>query len=479
MEVDKLPPDKGNTNSISLSEQRESSLDPLLHQDEPENLKRKRPIDIEETICPKKTIINPDQASASIDTVYTHPTLTDEKLYCKEDKAPFIVHIFRSSPDLTLGDSIRPIKFGQFLTRNNVRNITADGIKRIGRNRISVEFKSQDDANAFIKNPALSNNDYKAVIPSYQVTRIGIIRDVPVEWSMTELVEYIQVPVGYGHILKARRIRKRKVVDGSVTHINIPCVVLTFSGQVLPPRVFCFNNSLPVDTYNLPTIQCNNCCRFGHVQSQCRSKSRCFRCGEDHAGSSCQVSEALSVCLLCSGNHYANSKDCPELGRQKAIKIMMSQESISFSEAANRCPPIRRKYANAAKVVMAPSPHYPSSSKQETLASITAPNSPPRSYRKTVFQPPRPPPQLQKGYDVAAHRAAVGNYDPPPPPDGCALSNINTESSNENLIDILLSLLINVLSKFNDISLPAHVAQKLHSLKAFTFNHESNSPVEF
>ncbi|XP_045453756.1 uncharacterized protein LOC123663060 [Melitaea cinxia] len=69
-----------------------------------------------------------------------------------------------------------------------------DGIKRIGRNRISIEFKSADHANTFLDLPAISAAGYIASIPSYSVSRMRVVREVPVEWSMEELAENLEIP---------------------------------------------------------------------------------------------------------------------------------------------------------------------------------------------------------------------------------------------------------------------------------------------
>lgn len=83
----------------------------------------------------KKTITSPELASASIETVYTDPTIVVGGLsYTTLDKGPYVVHVSRTELDLAAGTSIRPIKFGQFLKSHKVTNICPDGIKRVGRN---------------------------------------------------------------------------------------------------------------------------------------------------------------------------------------------------------------------------------------------------------------------------------------------------------------------------------------------------------
>ncbi|RVE40167.1 hypothetical protein evm_015183 [Chilo suppressalis] len=103
--------------------------------------------------------------------------------------------------------------FGKFLFTHNIKNVVADGVKKVGRNRISVQFKSASDANSFIDHPALLNNNYLASIPSFNVSRMGIIRNVPVEWSMEELVQNVRVPDGHGKVFRARRLNRKENVS--------------------------------------------------------------------------------------------------------------------------------------------------------------------------------------------------------------------------------------------------------------------------
>ncbi|KOB70054.1 reverse transcriptase, partial [Operophtera brumata] len=273
----------------------------------------------------KPTEIDEAPTHASIQTTWLHPILViGVKEYSAIDKGPFIVQVSREVPDVSAGTTIRPIKFGQFLSNHKIANICSDGIKSVGRNRVSVEFRTATDANKFLeKTELLSQYKYVADIPTYNITRMGLVRNVPVDMSVEEFAENLEVPSGCGYVIKARRLNRKSVEDGKSSWVPTQAVVLTFRGQILPQRVFSFHTSLPVEIYQLPTIQCQNCCRFGHVKAQCRSKPRCYKCTKDHTGEGCDKTEAQAFCLHCNGNHFANSRSCPELERQRSIKAFM------------------------------------------------------------------------------------------------------------------------------------------------------------
>ncbi|CAF4918509.1 unnamed protein product [Pieris macdunnoughi] len=282
---------------------------------------------------------------------------------------------------------------------------------------------------------------------------MGLVRGVPADWSMQEFVETLEIPEGIGIVLKARRLNRKTNSDGQINWIPTQTVVLTFQGQTLPERIFSCHSSLRVETYQLPTIQCLNCCRFGHVKSQCRSKPRCFRCTLAHPGDDCNIPEIESLCLFCTASHYATNKACPEHNRQKNIKSCMSQESISYLEASARFRPISGKtFADSVKTT--PSPSFNVSQPIIIPSQVSRQTT---SYRKTVFLPPRSRPTSGKSFDKAAHEAITSNF-PSSLPNGCAVSSptlINNEvSPNENLLDCLWAVICNMLSKYDDIPIP-------------------------
>lgn len=430
-------------------------------------------------ISQKKNFSNDlSESVPSIQSVYIHPQLEIEnRTYTSSDKGPFLIHVSRVESDPALGLSIRPIKFGKFLHFNKIKNIALDGIQSVGRNRISVKFISAEDANAFLKNEKLSVNNYKAVIPTYNITRMGMVRGVPVEWSMNEFVESIETPQNL-LILKARRLSRKENVEGSDPKwIPTQSVVLTFKGQILPSHIYSFFNSLKVEPYQLPTIQCLKCCRFGHIQTLCRSIARCFRCAGAHTGDSCLVEKSQATCASCSASHFATDKNCPEHSRQRSIKIIIANENISYSEASLRFPSSRLAYSDVTRMNSQPQTPSLNTSSPVSIRESSLPNSPNNSLKKTVFLTRRPRPSLSQGYDKKAHQNIIRNPHVSST-NGCAIScspETYSQSSNDNMMEVMLSLLLNMISKCNN-SLPYHVAQKLRQLANYSVHNEPDDP---
>lgn len=418
--------------------------------------------------------------AASTQHTYTRPGYESNSnfIYSELSSGPFITHVIRTNSDESSSSNhMRALKIAQLIYNSKISGI--EEIKNIGRNKVSVTFKNFKDANSFVSNPILLTHNLSASIPRFHITRMGVITQIPLEWCLEELVNSIECRSNNSVVIKARRLNKKKRVDGNTIWEPTGSVVLTLLGQVLPEHVYCFNMSLPVKMYTLPTIQCHKCCRYGHVRDQCRSAPRCSRCSGPHDSLFCMAPDENISCLYCSGNHLATDMKCPEYSRQKSIKLVMSQESISYTEAARSFPRVRKPFAEAAAVaypskpvfVNRSSPNYISSpSPSPAFVSPTSPQTPSVSYKKTISIARRTKPQLGKSYDRHAHSNII-SHPSSTLSNGCALNNqhSNNTLSNDELITLLTSTLENVLSKFGS-TLPYNVSDMVQSIVSSLIN---------
>ncbi|KAI8434647.1 hypothetical protein MSG28_003180 [Choristoneura fumiferana] len=326
--------------------------------------------------------------------------------YSESDSGPFVVQVsceIQNSPS-----HVRGLKMAQTIYNSKVSGIKE--MKSAGKNKLNVYFTSAREANLFIENPVIAQHNLVAAIPRFQVSRMGVVRQIPLEWTLEELIDAIECPSGTGM-------------------------------------------SIPVDNYKLPTIQCHKCCRFGHIKDQCRSNPRCAKCAQNHATSDCTVPDSDVTCLYCSGPHTATDNRCPEFSRQRSIKTVMSSENIGYVEAARRFRPVRTSYADKLRQDFSPdSQETPPSqiSFSQSPAGSPTQRTPSQSYKKTVFIERRPRPTPGKSYDVQAHQAYT--YTPKSSlPNGCALGHHDNSSPNDDLAELITKMLINLLSKFSDI----------------------------
>lgn len=383
------------------------------------------------------------------------------KEYQSSDTGPYIVHVQRITNTENSGTILHPIAFGNFLKTNKFQNIVPGSVKRIGRNKCVVAFTNPLAANSFLNSNLLSLNKFKAFLPTFNVTRMGLVRGVPSEWSEEEIKENITTPIGTGAVLKIRRLNYKVMVNGSPTWKPSQTVVVTFDGQALPRRIYICYNALSVETYVYPTIQCFRCCRYGHTKIQCRSAApRCFKCAQNHLGESCVVEEDSASCVNCSGLHYATNKTCPEFQRQKNIKHTMAHSCVSYAEASKAHPAASKSYANT---LSTGTPDFHNKNNYFSSQPKTSTSS---SHKKTVFLKPRAPPKSAQGYDRAAHNALVRDLQPPSLANGCALPKESDmklqQNENEQVVDVIINLIKMLLCK--NISFEPYDVERLSSL---------------
>ncbi|KAL0892163.1 hypothetical protein ABMA27_015359 [Loxostege sticticalis] len=428
-----------------------------------------KPIQNQQLLSSKSTSSAPVAAHSSSDTNNTNTI--GRHLYQATDVSPFVVHIVKEQTAPNQNLTLHPVTVGYFLKKKFIKGVVEGSLKKVGRNRVTVSFSNFEDANSFLNNDTIKLNNYKTFIPTSNITRMGVIRGVPVDWSDDDILNNITVPVGCGKILKVRRLKKKSIVNGKPEFNPIETVVVTFDGQILPKRIFLCYNSLPVDLYIYPTIQCFQCCRYGHVKSQCRSLPRCYKCGLDHTGDTCDVEEEDIVCFLCSGPHMATNRKCPEFLRQKAIKESMAKSCITYAEALKLHPPISKSFAD---VVITGSSGQQRTSNPLTsnskLKYVHDKNPGWNSYKKTVLTKPRSPFKPGKSYNRDEHEALTKDYNTPFAPSKSVLINNDNCSSLSNMsVKDLLITLISSLTHSNIIS-PSDVAIQNND---FVVNHNT------
>ncbi|CAF4911239.1 unnamed protein product [Pieris macdunnoughi] len=403
--------------------------------------------------CVDTTTVNTQQhPSPPSDVSQSIKNPIGRTFYETYDIGPFVVHAQKVSSDTDIS-SLHPVQFGYFLKKNSFKNIINGSIKRVGRNRISLSFSDHKCANEFINNPCLARNNYKAFIPSFNVTRIGLVRGVPAEWSPEEILDNISLPVGSGGIIKIRRLNYKVRNSSPPEWKPSQTIVITFDGQTLPKHVFVCYNALPVELYAYPTIQCYSCCRFGHTKSNCNSRPRCL----------------TSVAKAILGTH-ATYKMMPRLAVY-VLKFVSYAEANKVHDQVSKSFAEIVKFSNIQNTPNSPVPHVSPSS-----PSIPSDS---RSYKKTIFAKPTSPKLKQLGYNKTEHFNLIKDYDAPAPSNGVAL--INSNVNNRDIISDLIQLLTEIKSNSNN-NVTEQRRQTIAALtklkSAYTSRTRTNNPVE-
>ncbi|XP_059054833.1 uncharacterized protein LOC131848587 [Achroia grisella] len=148
----------------------------------------------------------------------------------------------------------------------------------------------------------LNKYKFKAFVPAYITEKTGIIRYVPTDMSNEDIYKSISCDT---EVISIKRFMKK--VEGKLSPLGT--VAVTFAATTLPQYAYIQLFRYPVHTYIPPLVQCYKCLKFNHSAKVCRSSQMCSSCAGQHSYKECDVEEI--VCINCSGNHLAISRDCP------------------------------------------------------------------------------------------------------------------------------------------------------------------------
>lgn len=252
------------------------------------------------------------------------------------DRGPFVVLLESTTNNLGY---LHPMSIGRLIIKEHKEmDNYIHSIANAGRNRIKVTFKSPFHANILLKSQILKDKNINAFIPQYLIKRTGVIRNVDQSLTDEEIKDLLRPIPGYTFsVLEIQRLKRKIIIEGKEPEYKpTGSIKITFKGQLLPPQVYLCKVVCNVEPYVQKVIQCFNCLRYGHVNSQCKSKVRCSKCGEEHKTTDCSSTSPLS-CIFCKGSHTSlNHKECPEFAKQKSIKTIMANENLSYRDAMNK-----------------------------------------------------------------------------------------------------------------------------------------------
>ena len=120
---------------------------------------------------------------------------------------------------------------------------------------------------------------------------------------------------------------------------NSLSICLTYNTPNLPEKAHIGYEYFTIKPYIPPIIRYFNCQRLGHMANNCRSSTRCVRCGESHSFEQCQQKEKVKCCR-CGESHSSAYGGCQTMKQERKIQnVRVSKfkmlEHISYVEAAN------------------------------------------------------------------------------------------------------------------------------------------------
>lgn len=170
-------------------------------------------------------------------------TLTDtirNNRYSENNAGPYDVHIQHTSNPKS---QLHLLFLERTVCELGIEDILE--IKKIVFSKVSIYFKSRDAANALINDKKQSVKDLEGFIPPFRISRKGIIKDVPLDFTDQQILHNITSPI---KVVAVNRLNRRipsvphsdSQADTSSTASYSPSlsVSLTFEGQKIPKHVY-------------------------------------------------------------------------------------------------------------------------------------------------------------------------------------------------------------------------------------------------
>lgn len=230
--------------------------------------------------------------------------------------------------------NINRIGFGKAMRLSQAKDVI--DCKKVSRNMICVTFNKRESANKFAENSEeMLRRGYVTTIPVHYRAVVGVVKEVPVDVSAKEILDEIGKKNPVLKIVRMTRKMKNGHRDYSLN------VKIFFEGDTLPTEVAIYGGKERVHPYIAPVLQCSSCLRYGHHAKACKSSANkiqiCSNCGNcGHQSDRCRA--AQPSCVHCKETHDALSRECPERVRQNNIRILMTNERLSFQEVLEKHP---------------------------------------------------------------------------------------------------------------------------------------------
>ena len=201
-------------------------------------------------------------------------------------------------------------------------------IKNISKSnfsRVDVECYDGKGANKIAEsNKTLINHNLKTFIHNYRVSREGIIRDIPLEIEIDDIIRYASTNLKCPVLSDCRFLSKKdnEELTPSTT------IQIRFDGQAVPDYVYLFHLRIKFQSYITQPKICFKCYRFGHVANQCK-KPRCRFCGEDpHERESTCLDSALGTSNSNIHPSYASKTSKPKSPRKSPQSKTQTQPTL-------------------------------------------------------------------------------------------------------------------------------------------------------
>lgn len=170
-------------------------------------------------------------------------------------------------------------------------------------------------------------------VPSYKLSKRFVIKNIPINISLTELKSEIEAQNTGVVLINIFRLKRKNRVTGLWEDSESVCAQKL--GEDIPANISIYHTINEVKPYFAPIRLCFKCGFFGHYAKFCTRDSKCLQCGNnDHKSSKvspCQA--AIKKCINCGGDHATTDQKCKFYVRNSEITKIMTLDNFPYFEA--------------------------------------------------------------------------------------------------------------------------------------------------
>ena len=271
----------------------------------------------------KRHIANSDTDSENSYPV-SQPTNSSSSSPSSSTKKPYVPRflIIHSEKGETIS-SLSP-----FVVHKNIMSIAGEpkSIKNLRSGDLLIQCAKESHEKSLLQMKTFCGLKCSVTPHSSLNTSKGIIRCPALNRVTSDDIKEGMVEQG---VTDVRRITVRR--DGVTKLTNT--YVLTFNSPNLPTVVKIGFMQVKVDVYIPNPLRCYHCQVFGHHENKCGRHAVCCNCGKPEHCAPSGVCDKPAKCVNCSGNHPANSKQCPQWEKEKKILKIKCENNLSFPDA--------------------------------------------------------------------------------------------------------------------------------------------------
>ncbi|GAB0086048.1 hypothetical protein DMENIID0001_000310 [Sergentomyia squamirostris] len=271
-----------------------------------------------------------DNTESSQANTSSEPTEKMEELrYNSRDNGPYIIILQRQNVDLFKSAQ----HISSLLGKENI-----DVIRKIAPDRLRIQTRNYDSANRIlIYFKKHESNDTKTFIPPFHLSSVGVVDNIPIDFSLEEMKLECETP---HQIIKIERMMKMD--QGKL--IPMDKVKIEFRRFLVPREIKIFGAAFRVRLFIPKPTFCRRCLCYGHREKKCKNVERCSTCTQE----TIEPHKCNKFCKFCeTTKHTTNHKDCPENAFQFRIRKRMVEGRTNFKDAKTwveeNCPDIANK----------------------------------------------------------------------------------------------------------------------------------------